>query len=166
MRKVLLSISVVLAYIFIVLFFPRLRYYFSINLEIIKIIISAFLVTGLILTRQLSVNQLKIAPNINHKEWLVYPTVFFAVLFVVWFGVYMLYFGTEYLQVPSINKFLNTTLVLIATVVFEEVIARAFLTNTLLNIWGKKAYAINCIVVFCGVLFGVLHFFNYRGLKV
>ena len=106
-------------------------------------------------------NALKKASRDKHREWLVYPAIFAALLFISWFGVYLFYFGTKYLKLPSFVPFLNTTLILIATVVFEEVIARAFLTNLLLNLWGNKKSTANYIVVFCGILFGALHFFNY-----
>lgn len=161
MRKILLSISIVLSYIFIILYFPRLRYHFSLNLEIIKLIISLLFIIVLISTRQLSFNQLKGTTSSRRKEWTTYPLIFAGILFAAWFGFYILYYGIDYLRIPSASHFFNTTLVLVGTVVFEEVLARAFLTNTLLNVWGRKTRTVGCVAVFCGVLFGVLHFFNY-----
>lgn len=166
MRKIILSVLIIVAYILIVLYFPYAQHYFPrINLEVFKLIIAGALLAILLLSKQFRLSQLK-AQGSELKAWLRYPLIFAGLFFVSMFVTYLVVFGAEYLRVPSVAQAADLLLVLCGTVIFEEVISRAFLTNLLLRIWRRNAKAISWVVLLAGVIFGVLHYFNYRVISV
>lgn len=163
MLKIFYSAAIVIAYIFIVLWFPNLRYIFpSVSIEISKIIISLIIVIALILFKQLAFVQLKPITWKKRLEWIKYPIAFAVLFFVVSFITYTAVLGYESLQFPTLQQIANNCLTLAGVVIFEEIISRAFLTNMLTRLWNDKESNKKFIIYFCGILFGVLHFFNYR----
>ena len=120
MRKIMLSLLVTIAYIGIVLFFPRLRYYFpGLGLEVAKLVIAFVLLAALLLSARLQFSQLKIQWKAT-LSWAKVALLFGVLFFIGLFALYFTFLGAKSLEFPSINKFGGLFLVLGGTIVLKR----------------------------------------------
>jgi len=161
-KKSLLTIMGIIIYIFAVNgTFLLERSFPDIAPSLIRIIMAGTIGIILLLTKIMPVEQLKGIGN-NSLKIYTYPIIFSCLYLIIFIFIYVIKFGKQHFQLNT-NLIFSTLLLLVAISLFEEVIARAFFVNYISKIIKSTK---KVIAIICGVVFGIVHYFNYGILNI